>query len=136
MDENREKSIQAFIIEILQSTHMIGLFIRNEKLSENLVLLLLKLKLAGAMKITDISASYGVTPAAATNMCDKVERYGYIERLRLAGDRRVVKVSLTPYGKANIDEMFAELSSHQLNLITSHLAAINHSVKKLEQILG
>ncbi|MGG0891828.1 MarR family transcriptional regulator [Cytobacillus horneckiae] len=135
MDENKEKSIHHFIVEVLKNTRLNSLLIHDDELSDNLVLLLYRLKLAGYMKITDISAAFHLTPAAATNMCDKLERMGLVERVRLNEDRRVVRVTLTKLGAEKIYAMFAGLSISQLEVITSNIEAINNSVKAIEQII-
>jgi DNA-binding MarR family transcriptional regulator len=48
-----------------------------------------------------------VSPGATTQRVQRLERDGYVERLRDDHDRRTVYVGLTPGGSAKLDEVFA-----------------------------
>jgi DNA-binding MarR family transcriptional regulator len=48
-----------------------------------------------------------VSPGATTQRVQRLERDGYVERLRDEHDRRTVYVGLTPGGSAKLDEVFA-----------------------------
>jgi DNA-binding MarR family transcriptional regulator len=48
-----------------------------------------------------------VTPGATSQRVQRLERDGYVERVRDAHDRRTVYVGLTPSGSAKLDEVFA-----------------------------
>ncbi|MGW6436832.1 MarR family winged helix-turn-helix transcriptional regulator [Peribacillus butanolivorans] len=104
----------------------------DENLSENLVLLLLRLKLYRHMKITEISEAFMLTPGAATNMCDKLEDLNYIERIRIKDDRRVVRVSLTRKGEERVEAIFSKLSKEKIERISSILEEINKLFEKIE----
>ncbi len=104
----------------------------DENLSENLVLLLLRLKLYRHMKITEISEAFMLTPGAATNMCDKLEDLNYIERIRVKDDRRVVRVSLTRKGEERVEAIFSKFSKEKIERISSILEEINKLFEKIE----
>lgn len=104
----------------------------DENLSENLVLLLLRLKLYRHMKITEISEAFMLTPGAATNMCDKLEDLNYIERIRIKDDRRVVRVSLTRKGEERVEAIFSKFSKEKIERISSILEEINKLFEKIE----
>ncbi|MEY8738074.1 MarR family winged helix-turn-helix transcriptional regulator [Bacillales bacterium AN1005] len=136
MDKNREGSVRALMEEMfniqVKSTRFMKLLTHDQDISENLVLLLLKLKLFGFLTITQISDEFLLTPGAATNMCDKLEQLNFIERIRLQEDRRVVRVTLTKKGERKVDEIFLGFSVEQLETITRSLSEINHLFGNIE----
>ena len=97
-----------------KSKHFMETLTYDEDLSENLILLLLRLKLHGHMRITEVSEAFMLTPGAATNMCDKLEDLNYIERIRIKTDRRVVNVALTTKGEKRVEEIFSKLPLEKL----------------------
>lgn len=139
MEKNREDSVRALMGEMfniqLKSNRFMKLLTHDQDISENLVLLLLKLKLFGFLTITEISDEFLLTPGAATNMCDKLEQLNFIERIRLKEDRRVVRVILTKKGEKKVDEIFLGFSVEQLETITRTLSEINHLFKNIEETI-
>ena len=139
VDKNKEDSIRALVEEMfhiqVKANNFMKLLTHDEDLSENLVLLLLRLKLTGFLKITDISEEFFLTPGAATSMCDKLEQLDYIERVRLKEDRRVVRVVLTKKGEKRVEEIFSKFSVQQLEAITSALSGIHQLFKKIEETI-
>jgi DNA-binding MarR family transcriptional regulator len=59
----------------------------------------------GPQRSVDISAELGVNPSTGTRMCDRLVRKGLIRRTRVAGDRRVVRLTLTPAGRDLVTEV-------------------------------
>lgn len=116
-----------------QSKNFMKLLTHDENLSENLVLLLLRLKLYRQMKITEIAEAFMLTPGAATNMCDKLEDLNYVERIRIKDDRRVVRVSLTKKGEERVEAIFSKFTEKQIENISSILKEINTLFEKIEQ---
>lgn len=114
-----------------KSKHFVEMLTYDEDLSENLILLLLRLKLHGHMRITEVSEAFMLTPGAATNMCDKLEDLNYIERIRIKTDRRVVNVALTTKGEKRVEEIFSKLPLEKLVTISTTLAEINHLFEKI-----
>jgi len=47
------------------------------------------------MKISDISNALSLADSTVSGIIDRLERMGYVERIRLVEDRRIVKVRLT-----------------------------------------
>ena len=139
MDKNKDDSVRALMEEMfnvqIKSENFVTVLTRDEDLSENLVLLLLRLRLFGFLKITDVSDAFLLTPGAATNMCDKLEGLDFIERVRLKEDRRVVRVTLTKKGEERVDEIFSKFSIEKLESITNYLSEINGLLKKIEKII-
>lgn len=139
MDKNKDDSVRALMEEMfnvqIKSNNFVKVLTHDEDLSENLVLLLLRLRLFGFLKITEVSDAFLLTPGAATNMCDKLEGLDFIERVRLKDDRRVVRVKLTKKGEARVDAIFSKFSIEKLESITSTLSEINVLLKKIENII-
>lgn len=139
MDKNKEDSVRALMEEMfniqVKSNRFMKILTHDQDISENLVLLLLKLKLFGFLKITEISDAFLLTPGAATNMCDKLEQLDFIERIRLKEDRRVVRVTLTKKGEERVDKIFLKFSVEQLDSIARSLSEINHLFKNIEETI-
>ncbi|MEH6941394.1 MarR family winged helix-turn-helix transcriptional regulator [Bacillus sp. JJ722] len=137
MEQTSEDLIRNLVAEMFkvqsQSNEFMRLLTHDENLSENLVLLLLKLKLYGHMKITEIAEAFMLTPGAATNMCDKLEELQFIERIRIKDDRRVVRVSLTEKGEKRVEAIFSKFSDEQLDKITKVLFEVNQIFEKITE---
>jgi DNA-binding MarR family transcriptional regulator len=58
----------------------------------------------GPQRMTDLSAALGVAPSTAGRMCDRLIRKELIRRYRSRSDRRSVLVSITPSGRAVVDQ--------------------------------
>ncbi|MBK3493877.1 MarR family transcriptional regulator [Viridibacillus sp. YIM B01967] len=135
-----EKSLEDVIHNLMEemfiiqnkSNEFMKILTHDENLSENLVLLLLRLKLYRHMKITEISEAFMLTPGAATNMCDKLEKLDYVERIRIKDDRRVVRVSLTKKGEERVEAIFSKFSKEKIESISSMFMEINKLFKKNE----
>ncbi len=50
----------------------------------------------GPQRVVDISNELGVNPSTGTRMCDRLTRKNLIRRYRATGDRREVRLVLTP----------------------------------------
>jgi DNA-binding MarR family transcriptional regulator len=59
----------------------------------------------GPQRVVDISTELGVNPSTGTRMCDRLVRKGLIRRYRSATDRREVRLTLTPGGRALVQEV-------------------------------
>ena len=87
---------------------------------------LMVLKRADEVTAGDLARSADLNPASVTAMLDHLEAKGIIERRRSSSDRRVCKVSLSPVGRALVeerqarwqamwDENFADFSAKELS---------------------
>ncbi|MGE7623210.1 MarR family winged helix-turn-helix transcriptional regulator [Viridibacillus sp. NPDC096237] len=136
MEKSLEDAIRNLMEEMFniqnKSNEFMKVLTHDESLSENLILLLLRLKLFRHMKITDISEAFMLTPGAATNMCDKLENLDYVERIRIKDDRRVVRVSLTKKGEQRVEAIFSKFSKEKIEQISSTLVEINKLFAKIE----
>ena len=62
---------------------------------------------SGPQRMVDLARALDVMPSTAGRMCDRLVRKGLIRRHRSRADRRAVQVSLTPAGRAAVDEAAA-----------------------------
>jgi DNA-binding MarR family transcriptional regulator len=59
----------------------------------------------GPQGTADLAAALAVNPSTATRMCDRLVRKGLVRRHRQAGDRRTVRITLTPAGHDLVAEV-------------------------------
>ncbi len=57
----------------------------------------------GPQSLAGLAALVGVTPATATRMCDRLIRKHLITRRTERGDRRQIRVALSPRGRRMVD---------------------------------
>jgi DNA-binding MarR family transcriptional regulator len=74
-----------------------------------------------------------VSPGATTQRVQRLERGGYVERVRDEHDRRTAHVHLTPGGSAKLDEVFAAVMAADEQVLTG---LSSRDRKALERILG
>jgi DNA-binding MarR family transcriptional regulator len=63
------------------------------------------IKHSGESKMSDMARSLGVTTAAMTGIIGRLVRDGYVVRISEPGDRRIIKVRLTPKGMRVVGDM-------------------------------
>ncbi len=61
----------------------------------------------GEMPMSRLAEMLDVSLSNATGLVDRVEERGVVERVRVAEDRRMVMVRLTPLGRETLDEIEA-----------------------------
>lgn len=66
---------------------------------------LMVLAMRGPQRPADISGELKVAPSTGTRMCERLVRKGLIRRSRTSSDRRVVRLRLTPAGRALVEEV-------------------------------
>jgi len=59
----------------------------------------------GPQRVGDLADALGVNPSTATRMCDRLVSKHLARRHRLVTDRRSVRVSVTPAGRALVDQV-------------------------------
>lgn len=80
------------------------LFMRQAGLSMPQVSALFRLHYGGGCAISDIAGHLGVTNAAASQMVDRFVQQGLVQRVEHPDDRRVRLISLSPHGRALIEQ--------------------------------
>ncbi|SDE18375.1 MarR family winged helix-turn-helix transcriptional regulator [Nocardioides lianchengensis] len=101
------------------------------------VLRLLSFSKAGGMPMTRLGSLLQVHPTSVTSAVDRLERQGYVERVRRSDDRRVVVASITGAGREVVEtattglntEVFERpgLEADRLAALTELLGAVRAS---------
>jgi len=73
-----------------------------------------------AFTVTEISNLLQITPAGVTHLINPLEEAGYIERLQVPTDRRVVEIGLTDKGTQAAEALIAEVQENLIGLV-NHL---------------
>ena len=66
-----------------------------------------------------LAEAAGVSAPTATRMLDGLERHGYVERVRCADDRRIVRVGLTDEGIARVERRRTEKAVRHAEMFDS-----------------
>lgn len=93
------------------------------------------------MKMSDLSGVLRVSNGNVTGIVDRLVTDGLVERRTVAGDRRALRVSLTPQGRKMfsemaaihevwVDELLSPIGAQGLNTVQSRLGRI---AEKLEE---
>ena len=67
------------------------------------VLRLLSFSQAGAMPMTRLGSLLQVHPTSVTSAVDRLERQGFVERVRREGDKRIILASITDAGRTIVE---------------------------------
>lgn len=127
--------IMSEMLKIQQKSMMfVNMLSEGESLSQNQLILLIQLKIKGAMKATEIADFFSVTPGAVTSMCDKLEKLNLLQRIRENEDRRVVKMALTEDGETKVKEIFLKFTQEKLTNIAKVLIEVNQLMDKILRI--
>lgn len=73
----------------------------------------------GPQRVVDVSGELGIDPSTGTRLCDRLARKGLVRRQRSTTDRRVVRVTLTPDGRALVDRVTASRRRELSRIVTS-----------------
>lgn len=93
----------------------------------------------GEVTMSQVADGLGVSLSNATGLIDRIEERGFVERIRVAEDRRIVLVRLTPAGTRMLDEVDAlsddlfrrvlgRLDRSQLPGVAQTMAALREAV--------
>jgi DNA-binding MarR family transcriptional regulator len=85
-----------------------GRYAKSTGLSMHQVSLMMQLNYRGACGMSEISERFSVTPAAASQLVDKLVQSGYIQREEDPNDRRAKLLNLTDKGRDVIQQGFEE----------------------------
>jgi len=85
-----------------------GRYAKSTGLSMHQVSLMMQLNYRGACGMSEISERFNVTPAAASQLVDKLVQSGYIQREEDPNDRRAKLLNLTDKGQEVIQQGFEE----------------------------
>ncbi|MBB6669069.1 MarR family winged helix-turn-helix transcriptional regulator [Cohnella nanjingensis] len=93
------------------------------QLTEGQLQVLELLKAHEPMKPSDLLPHLETTPAAVTTLLDRMERNGLVKRTRDEGDRRIVWVSTTPFGRTETERglrIRSEIVNRSLDRLSAH----------------
>lgn len=122
---------------LLMRTNMKKLyfFAREHGFSMSQINTLFRVHHKGSMGISDISIDSGVSPAASSQLIDKLVQQGLVQRVEDQHDRRNKRVDLTPEGHAIVEQSKNELGDWLDELTNSfgpeEQEAINRSIQLL-----
>ncbi len=120
-----------------------GRFAKSTGLSMPQFSVLMQLHYRGACGMSRISEGYDITPAAASQLVDKLVQSGLIQRVEDPVDRRAKLLSLTDKGSGLIqqgmeeryrwvDELEEKLSVEERIRISEALDIMTHAAQELE----
>lgn len=87
------------------------------------------------LPMSEVAARLGVTPGTITVAVDRLEKKGFLTRMRTAEDRRLVLVALTPQGE-EVLRHHAEVDRHLAACAVAHLSAEEQEtlIRMLEKV--
>lgn len=93
----------------------------------------------GPLSSADLSRSLFVTPANITGIIDRLEKKGFVERVRKEGDRRVALINLTVSGlelsQQLPDPIEKKLTSGLADLDEESVATLNESMVRVLNLI-
>jgi DNA-binding MarR family transcriptional regulator len=96
------------------------------QLTPSQVHVLLWLGKDGTLAMGELARRLGVTEKTITGLVDRLERAGYLQRERIAPDRRVVRCRLTPEGQ----KMYEKLDQSLLEGMVQMLGMLDGTDRK------
>jgi len=120
-----------------------GLFAKSTGLSMPQFSLLMQMHHKGACGMSEVSERFEITPAAASQLVDKLVQNGFIQREEDPNDRRAKLLNLTDKGRDLIgrgmeeryrwvDELAGKLSAEERAQISAALNIMTEAAKDLE----
>ncbi|MGH2522298.1 MAG: MarR family winged helix-turn-helix transcriptional regulator [Anaerolineales bacterium] len=118
-------------------------FCKNSRLTMPQISTLMRLSYHGPCGVSEVGSHLGVTNAAASQMVDKLVQQGYLERAEDPNDRRAKQLTLTPKGRALIQEslearrrwlekLITALTPERQKAIITALPYLTEAARKLE----
>jgi MarR family transcriptional regulator, 2-MHQ and catechol-resistance regulon repressor len=104
--------------------------LRPEGISWGGFSLLFNLWIWGPMETRALASSMSCTRPSVSSLCDTLERRGLVRREGDPDDRRLVRVELTPSGRATIERLYPRFNAGEAELVAGL------SVVEREQLAG
>lgn len=122
---------------LLMRTNMkkLNFFARERGYSMSQINTLFRLHHRGSMGISDISSDTGVSPAATSQLIDKLVQLELVQRVEDPHDRRNKIVDLTPDGHALVEQSKQELGEWINQLTSSFTPEEEEMVNRSIQLL-
>ena len=120
-----------------------GRFAKSTGLSMPQFSVLMQLHYRGACGMSKISEGYDITPAAASQLVDKLVQSGLIQRVEDPNDRRAKLLSLADKGEELVqqgieeryrwvDELAAKLSAEERAQVSDALDIVTRAAREME----
>src|SRR5215510_13387399 len=120
-----------------------GRYAKSTGLSMPQFSIMMQLHYRGACGMSKISEGYDITPAAASQLVDKLVQGGFIQRIEDPHDRRAKLLNLTDKGRDLVqrgiqeryrwvDELSAKLSAEERTQISEALTIMTRVAQELE----
>lgn len=122
----RETARQVSILAPKVMSGVKGGFLPKEEVTAQQMITILTLSEIKRAKITTISRRMGVSPPTITGIIDRLQKGGYVQRIRDSRDRRVVFVSLTAKGESFVTKVRRSIE-HRWMKIVVYLSADERS---------
>jgi DNA-binding MarR family transcriptional regulator len=94
----------------------------------------------GPQSLAALAETVDVTSPTATRMCDRLIRKGLVQRRHDRGDRRLVRLTVTPKGRDLVDAVSerrrAEIAGLLCAIPTDQQAALVDSLRRLAEAAG
>ena len=90
---------------------------------------------AGDLTIGDLSARLGLAYSTTTDLVDRMEQRGYVQRVRDAADKRVVRVRALASGRAVIEEVLAARRAYLSTVLDRVADADRQTLLSILQLL-
>ncbi len=93
----------------------------------------------GSMKISDISESMHLSVSTISGIVDRLEKMGYVERVRSEKDRRVVMVQVTDAFKGKMKKKHETMESFMSGVLSActdeEAECIRSGINKLKELM-
>ena len=120
-----------------------GRYAKSTGLSMPQFSIMMQLHYRGACGMSRISEGYDITPAAASQLVDKLVHSGFIQRVEDPHDRRAKLLSLTDTGREFVqqgieeryrwvDELAGKLTANERAQVSEALTIITRAAQELE----
>ena len=90
-----------------------------------------RIRLDGSVSARELADASGIDAGAMTRLIDRLVAKGLVERVRCSGDRRSVRLSLTPAGDAVAAKVPAELAAVNNDFLRGFQAEEWHQLRGL-----
>jgi DNA-binding MarR family transcriptional regulator len=122
-----------------------GLYAKSTGLSMPQFSLLMQMHYKGACGMSEVSERFEITPAAASQLVDKLVQHGFIKREEDTNDRRAKVLNLTVTGRELIlqgieeryrwvDELAGRLTDEERVRVSEALDILTHAAEGLEAV--
>lgn len=127
MQPQSEEKVRAALIRLDEAWSHLSRQISSEikeyplAIPRSQVYLLRLLDRRGALSMSDLAGSLGITMSGCTAQVDRLADAGWVERRRSFTDRRVVLVDVSPAGR----QMLAEIRETRARILARYLTRLN-----------